>query len=82
MFRLHLVSDYKQAWKWSSMRLLGLSGIAELALKYFKDLPSEATQFIDPKVLSYVATGAFLLAFLGRITEMKKGSDVEPPKSS
>jgi hypothetical protein len=80
--KLRLVDDWHQAWKWSSIRLMGLSGTAELALRFFKDLPTEVTQFIDPKVLSYIATGAFVLAFLGRLTQVEKHDDVQPPKPS
>lgn len=73
--RLHLVDDWHKAWKWSSMRFLGLSGTAELVLHYFKDLPQEVTQYIDPHVISWVATGSFLLAGLGRITQVEKKDD-------
>lgn len=74
-FRLRLVDDWRRAWKWSSMRFLGLSGAAELVLHYFKDLPQEVTQFIEPKVLSYVATSSFILAMLGRVTQVEKHND-------
>lgn len=57
------------------MRFLGLSGTAEIALHYFKDLPQEVTQFIEPKVLSYIATGSFILAIAGRLTQVEKKDD-------
>lgn len=74
--KLRLVEDWHQAWRWSSMRLMGLAGTAELALHFFKDLPTEVTQYVEPKVLSYLATGSFILAFLGRVTQV----DHEPPQ--
>lgn len=80
--KLQLVEDWRKAWKWSSMRLMALSGTAELALHFFKDLPAEVTIYIDPKVLSWLATGSFVLAFLGRITSVEKHNDVQPPQSS
>lgn len=77
--RLKLVDDWHQAWKWSSMRFLGISGLAELILKYFKDIPQEITQYIDPHVLSWIATGSFILAGVGRLTQVEKKS-VQPEK--
>lgn len=79
-YKLKLVDDWHKAWKWSSMRLFGLSGVAELGLRYFKDLPQEVTQYIDHNILSWIATGSFVLAFLGRVTSVEK-SDVQPPQS-
>lgn len=80
--KLRLVDDWHKAWKWSSMRLMGLSGTAELALHYFKDLPDTVAIYIDPHVLSWIATGSFILAFLGRITSMEKKDDAQPPSAS
>jgi hypothetical protein len=80
--RLSLVEDWHKAWKWSSMRFMGVTGIAELVLHYFKDLPQEVAQYIDPHVLSWIATGSFLLAGLGRITQLEKPNDVQPPPAS
>lgn len=75
--KLRLVDDWHQAWKWSSMRFLGLSGFAELVLKFYKDIPQEVSQYIEPKVLSYIATGSFILAALGRITQVDKHDDTQ-----
>lgn len=73
--KVRLVEDWRKAWKWSSMRFLGLSGTAELLLHYLKDVPQEVSQYIDPHVLSWIATGSFLLAGLGRITQVEKQDD-------
>lgn len=80
--KLRLVDDWHKAWKWSSVRLMALSGTADLALHYFKDLPDAVAIYINTDVLSYIATGAFILSFLGRVTQVEKKNDVQPPQSS
>ena len=79
--RLRLIDDWHKAWKFSSMRLMGLSGLAELTLHYLKDLPQEVAQYIDPNVLHWIATIAFVLAGFGRITQVEsKNEPVQPDK--
>ncbi len=73
--RLRLVDDWHKAWQWSSVRLWGVSGLAELTLHYLKDLPQEVAQYIDPGVLHWIATIAFILAGAGRLTQVEKKHD-------
>lgn len=80
--KVTLDNEWHRAWKFSSVRLAFLSGVAEIILKYLKDLPQEVAQYIDPHVLSWVATGSALLAVIGRMTQVEvvKSEPVQPDK--
>lgn len=80
--RVSLDKEAHLAWKFSSVRFAALGGIAEVVQHYLKDIPQEVTQYIDPHVLSWVSTASFLLAILGRVTQVEVGHEpVQSDKS-
>lgn len=65
---LHLIPDWKQAWKWSSVRFLAVGGVVQGSLLAF---PVQLTQYLPPWLLSgasMFALACVVLGGIGRIT--------------
>lgn len=70
--RLRLVTDWKQAWKWSSIRFLALGGAAQGTVI---GCPAQVAQHIPEWVwtaLSEFSLACIFLAAAGRITTTEK----------
>lgn len=79
-YRVRLVDDAHQAWKWSSMRILALAGAAEIGLaKCPESVCSHVPEFVMSSLATFVLL-APLLAAAGRLTTVEK-SDVRPTDS-
>lgn len=75
MYRVRLVEDAKQAWRWSSIRFLALGGVVQGALV---SAPATITQYVPDWLLRGLATFSLIciiLAGVGRMTQVEK-SDV------
>lgn len=65
---LHLIPDWKQAWKYSSVRIAAAGAAVQGALLAF---PMQLQQYLPAWVLSTLsvfALGCLILAIAGRIT--------------
>lgn len=63
-----LIPEWKSAWRWSSVRLMAISGMIQTVLVAF---PAQLQNYIPQdvlKVLSCAALGILILAGVGRIT--------------
>lgn len=79
MFRLHLINDWRQAHKWSSMRLIALGAACQTAVI---TTPPQVAQHINEHVwqgLSYFSLACIVLAAAGRITTVEKPDVQSPP---
>lgn len=80
--KLRLVPDWHQAWKWSSVRLMALSGSIQTALVAF---PTTLSQYIPQHILSTLSTISLVilvLAGLGRVTEVEKHNEPKSPPAA
>lgn len=71
-YRLRLIYDWKQAWRWSSMRFLAVGGVIQGSLLAF---PAQLQQYLPPWLLSGLAEFALFCVIAGgvsRITFMEK----------
>lgn len=72
---LRLIPDWKQAWKWSSVRFLAVGGVVQGSLLAF---PAALAQYLPGWLLSGLAMfslACVVLGGLGRITT------TEPPSA-
>lgn len=79
MFRLRLINDWRQAHKWSSMRLIALGAACQTAVI---TTPPQVAQHISEKVwqgLSYFSLACIVLAAAGRITTTEKPDEPHVP---
>lgn len=63
-----LIPEWRQAWRWSSVRLLGLAAVVQTALLAF---PAQLAAYVPQPVLAGLATFALVstvMAGFGRIT--------------
>jgi hypothetical protein len=76
-----LIPEWKSAWRWSSVRLMALSGMIQGVLMAF---PDQLKTYISPDVLKYLSEAALailILAGIGRITARPGDDNVQPPHS-
>lgn len=77
--RLRLINDWHQAWRWSSIRLMAVSGVLQAVLLAF---PEKMAQYVPYWVMSTLATTSLailLLAGFARITKVENLNVPEPP---
>lgn len=75
-----LIPEWKQAWRWSSIRLMAVSGMIQGVLLAF---PAQLQTYVPPVVLQVLSTGALgilVLAGIGRITARPGDVNVQPPQ--
>lgn len=73
---MRLISDWHQAWRWASIRLIAASAAIQLVIISF---PAELTAFIPAWLMQTMAIGCLVGAILGRITTGDThGHDPEP----
>lgn len=73
--RLRLIDDWRQAWKWSSMRFLGI-GIAIQGV--LQTAPGSVTQYVPQWILQTAGTISFacmIAAAFGRVTKVERKDD-------
>lgn len=79
---IRLIDDWHQCWRWSSMRLMALSGAIQSVLLAF---PGTLAQYVPQWIMSTLATASLLilvLAAAGRVTTMEKPHDLQSPHSA
>jgi len=69
--RLKLVDDWRHAWRWSSMRFLGLGGTIQLAIVAAPDKVTEHVPEWVMQGLSTFALACIVLAGAGRMTKVE-----------
>lgn len=70
--QLRLIPDWKQAWRWSSVRFLAIGGVMQGSLLAF---PAQLQQYLPPWLLSGLAEFALFCVIaggVGRITTTEK----------
>lgn len=73
--QLKLIYDWKQAWRWSSMRFLAAGGVIQGSLLAF---PTQLQQYLPPWLLSGLAEFALFCVIaggIGRITRVETHDD-------
>lgn len=79
-YRISLVDRAKDFWRWSSIRLMLVSGAIQTALLAF---PVTLAQYVSPWLLTAMADASvvlLVLAGIGRICIVEKPNEPEPPK--
>lgn len=77
--QLHLLPDWKQAWRWSSIRFLAVGGVVQGSLLAF---PVQLQQYLPSWVLRSLAEFALFCVIaggIGRITTMEKLNEPSKP---
>lgn len=78
-YRIRLVDDAKDWWRWSSLRLMAVSGAIQAVLLAF---PAALAQYVPSWVMSWLATTSLIiliLAGVGRISQVEKANEPQPP---
>lgn len=76
-YHIRLVDGAGEFWRWSSIRLMAVSGAIQAVLLAF---PATLAQYVPSWVMSWLATTSLLilvLAGIGRISQVEKAN--EPP---
>lgn len=71
-WRPHLVEDWKQAHRWSSMRFLALGGAAQAALQFAPQRVLDYAPGWALQGLSILTLACIFLAGAGRLTKLEK----------
>lgn len=71
-YKLKLIADWRNAWRWSSIRFLAAGGVVQGALLAF---PTQLQQYLPPWLLtglSEFALFCIIAGGVGRITTMER----------
>lgn len=72
---MHLIVNWKDAWRWMSIRMIALAAGLQLTLLAF---PAQLSQYLPPWLLQATAIACLAGAALGRVTQRTK-PDVPAP---
>lgn len=73
-----LVSDWKQAHRWASLRFAALAGVANYIVEQWPALPPEFKQLLPLWLAKAIAWAAFAGIFAGRLWKQKTPADGPP----
>ncbi len=69
---MRLVDDWQKAWRWSSVRLIGVAATFQLTVVAF---PDKVAQYVPDYIMHWLAVAALAGAVLGRLTTTEPHND-------
>lgn len=75
--KLHLVSDWKDCWKWLSVHFLIAAGALQGAVMAF---PATLQQYLPDWLMHMAAIGLLIAAALGRLVDQKGAHHGDDPQ--
>lgn len=71
-----MVDDWRQAWRWGSMRWMALSALLQTLADAWGSVPATVTAHVPKSIVQAMAVLTILLALQARVTKTK-GADAD-----